>query len=106
MVLLEEKIRKNTIDHGKGKFEVTVVVSKLTQEEAREMFPYRPYNKYSESRFGGNTLYDDECLLITGLAKRCPMCRAPTKKEYLNSSCPDCDGRSEYNGEDPRKPIR
>jgi len=33
------------------------------------------------------------------------MCQAPTRNKYLiKSVCPDCDGRSEYNGTDPRAP--
>jgi hypothetical protein len=95
---LEEKTQKAVL----GGKEVTIVVKPLTQSEAREMFPYRPYNKYTESRFGGNNLYDDVCLLLNGLAERCPMCQAPTKNDYLNPNCPDCDGRSERNGTDPR----
>ena len=86
--------------------EVTVVIKPLTRDEAREMFPYRPYSKDSESRFGGNDLYDDFCLLLNGLAKRCGLCQAPTRIKYLNPNCPDCDGRSEYNGTDPRAKVK
>lgn len=69
----------------------------LTREEARELFPYRPYSKYAESRFGGNELADDVALLLNELAKRCQICLAPTRNEYLvDNLCPDCDGRSEY----------
>jgi len=96
---LEEKTKKISKD---GK-EVTIVVKPLTQEEARQMFLYRPKDKYSESRFGGNSLVDDFALLLNGDAKRCKMCRAPTYTKYLlNEVCPDCDGRSEYNGTNPR----
>lgn len=92
----------------KKKDGATVVAKPLTQREARKMFPYRPHSKYSESRFGGNGLEDDFALLLNGFAKRCGMCRAPTRNEYLSpySYCPDCDGRSEHNGTDPREPIR
>lgn len=83
-----------------------VIIRKMTKEQARQVFPYRPYSKYSESFFGGDTLYDDVCLLLNGLAIRCKMCMAPTKKEYLEEGiCPDCDGRSEYNGTDPHKQV-
>ncbi|MDO8528672.1 MAG: hypothetical protein Q7S06_02155 [Nanoarchaeota archaeon] len=86
---LEDKTKKVTLNG----IEVTTVISPLTKEEAREMFSYRPL-RYSESRFGGNTLGDDFALLLNGFAKRCSMCQAPTKLKYLNPYCPDCDGRS------------
>ena len=99
---LTDKIEKRII--GDKRKEVIIVVKPLTKTEAREMYPYRPYNKYSESRFGiGNGMVDDIALLLNGNAKRCKMCAAPIRKEYLISNiCPDCDGRSEYNGTDPR----
>ncbi|MFH1451675.1 MAG: hypothetical protein ABIF88_00700 [archaeon] len=91
------------VEEVRGK-KITVVKKRMTQEQAREMFPYRPFSKYSESRFGGNELYDDVCLLLNGLARRCTGCSAPTKNDYLSENyCPDCDGRSEYNGTDPRE---
>lgn len=43
---LEDKTKKIII---KGNREVTVVISPLTQDEARQMFSYRPHSKYSES---------------------------------------------------------
>ncbi|MAG20516.1 hypothetical protein CL618_03735 [archaeon] len=101
---LESKTEKKTLGTEVRK-EVTVVVKPLSQDEARERFPYRPYNKYSESRFGGNNMVDDFALLLNDLAERCGMCSAPTKKKYLDSYCPDCDGRSEYNGTDPRSLV-
>ena len=89
--------------YGESQKEVTVVVFPMTVEESRIMFPYRPRSNYAESMFGGNNLVDDTALLLNGLAKRCKMCKAPTKLKYLDeSSCPDCDGRSEYNGRNPR----
>jgi hypothetical protein len=97
---LADKTKKATI--GNPPKEVIIVVASLTQSEARQMFPYRPYNKYSESRFGGNELVDDFALILNGDAIKCPMCQAPTKNIYLSPYCPDCDGRSEYNGTDPR----
>ena len=64
---LTDKTETKEVDFGKGSRTVTVVVSPLTREEAREMFPYRPRNRYSESRFGGNTLVDDVALLLNVL---------------------------------------
>lgn len=49
---LEDKTGTKEVDFGKGKRTVSIVTTSLTQEEAREMFPYRPHNRYSESRFG------------------------------------------------------
>lgn len=81
---------------------VWIAVRPMTKAQARKAYPYRPASKYSESRFGGNNLYDDVCLLLNGLATRCKTCQAPTKNDYLNNGmCPDCDGRSEYNGTNP-----
>ncbi|MBD3253091.1 hypothetical protein GF386_05130 [Candidatus Pacearchaeota archaeon] len=99
---VEGKTEKREVDDGR---EVTVAVNQLTQEEAREMYPYRPLNKYSESRFGGNEIMDDTALLLNRNARRCRMCKAPTIYRYLiEDTCPDCDVRSEYNGADPRDP--
>jgi|GEM_PF-6017154 len=83
--------------------EVKVAIKPMTEEQAREAYPYRPYSKYSESYFGGDNMVDDKGLLSGGVAKRCKMCQATTRDRYLNSDgiCPDCDGRSEYNGTDP-----
>lgn len=84
-----------------------VIIQPMNQEQARKVYPYRPHNKYSESRFGGDTLVDDVALLLNGLAARCCMCQAPTKIEYLkDQACPDCDGRSECNGTDPHVRTR
>lgn len=81
---------------------VKVVICQLTKEEARQAFPYRPHSKYSESRFGGNSFCDDVCILRNFYAKRCRMCHAATRNEYLDKgTCPDCDGRSESDGVDP-----
>jgi len=95
--MLTETVKK------KGRL-VTVIVEPMSAEGGRREFPYRPHSKYAESRFGGDSLFDDIALLLNGLAKRCNMCWAPTRKEYLiDGRCPDCDGRSEANGCDPRK---
>ena len=78
---------------------VRVIIKPMTLEEARRVFARRPFSKYAETMFGGNDLVDDACLLINGSAQRCKMCQAPTRNEYLEKGiCPDCDGRSEYNG--------
>jgi len=102
--MLEEYFEKRQV--GKEGKVVKVAVRAMTQEEARQAYPYRPPSKYAESRFGGNEMTDDRCLLINEMAERCKMCKAPTRKEYLHENmCPDCDGRSEKNGVDPHKPI-
>jgi hypothetical protein len=87
------------------KIEVTRVVEPLTLSEAREIYPYRPYSKYAESRHGGDIHADDETLLKNGIAKRCSMCQAPTKLIYLSPDCPDCNGFFELLGFDPREKI-
>ena len=82
--------------------QVRVIIEPMTLEEARKVFARRPFSKYAETIFGGNNLADDTCLLINGSARRCKMCQSPTRNEYLEKGvCPDCDGRSEYNGADP-----
>jgi len=82
-----------------------VAVKPMTLEQARLAYPYRRYSKYAESRFGGDGLYDDVCLVINGLAVRCKMCQAPTRKKHLEEGiCPDCDGRAEYNYMSPHRP--
>ena len=103
---LENYIEKRVIG-GKDKKEVTVVVKPLSSiEESRKMYPYRPTSKYAESRFGGDEFCDDFALFLNNLAERCSMCRAPTMKKYLDvGCCPDCDGRSEYNGFNPRVKV-
>jgi hypothetical protein len=99
---LTDKVGKRVLEGRKGSKEVHIVTEPLTKEEAREMYSSRPWNEYSESRFGGDNLTDDEALLLGGDALRCKMCSAPTRVSYLNEDiCPDCDGRSEYNGENP-----
>jgi hypothetical protein len=102
---LSDKTEKRII--GASKKEVTVVIKPLTGEEAREMFPYRPSSKYSESRFGHDSpIFDDFAALLNDKAKRCITCQAPTRLEYIkDNQCPDCDGRSEYNGKNPREPV-
>jgi len=103
---LTDKVGKRVLEGRKGSKEITILVNPLTKEETREMFPYRPNNTYSESRFGGNNMTDDTALLLGGDAKKCTMCLAPTYIKYLiKGICPDCDGRSEYNGKDPRESV-
>lgn len=87
----------------KGK-KVGVIISTMTTKEARGVFLYRPLSKHAESRFGGNIYTDDACLLMNKKATRCIMCSAPTRNEYLiKGKCPDCDGRSEWGGKNPRE---
>jgi hypothetical protein len=86
--------------------EAWVAVRSLTLEQARQAYPYRPVSKYAESRFGGNHLCDDTCMLLNAFAVRCTMCQAPTKTEYLwHEVCPDCDGCSELNGTNPHASV-
>ncbi len=69
----------------------------MTLEIARRVFKGRPISKYAESRWGGDHLPDDTCLLLNNQAKRCWMCSATTITEFLqNGICPDCDGRTEF----------
>ena len=82
--------------------QVMVIIQPMTLEEAHKVFARRPFSKYAETMFGGNNLTDDACLLINGSAQRCKMCQVPTRREFLDKgACPDCDGRSEYNGANP-----
>ena len=110
-------VDKGLIDYARQRYEeekvvkfyeikggVGVVIQPMTKEEERMLFQYRPFSKYAESRFGGDPCVDDVALLINELAVRCKMCAAPTRNKYLkNETCPDCDGRSEKNGKNPRK---
>ena len=84
-----------------------VAIKRMTKEQARQFYPYRPASKYSESRFGGNgPIVDDIALMLNGSGKRCQMCQAPTRNKYLlKGLCPDCDGRSAWNGTDPHEPV-
>lgn len=81
-----------------GRKKILVAKEPMTQEQARLVYPYRPYNKYAESHWGGDTYYDDVCLLLNSLAKRCKMCHAPTKNKLLDKEgrCPDCNGDAHY----------
>ena len=45
---------------------VLVAVVPMTMEQARQAYPYRPYSRYAESKFGGNTHYDDFAVLLNG----------------------------------------
>jgi len=92
------------VDGKRGHRKIRVAIKPMTKEEARQAYVYRPHSKYAESRFGGDTYCDDVCLMLNGLAFRCKMCQAPTKKDFLHEGiCPDCDGRAEYNGKNPHK---
>lgn len=90
---------------------IRIVVSPLTKEEARILFPYRPFSAYSESLCGGgNTMCDDVCRLLNGMSKRCRMCQAPTMDTdkgscLTNGICPDCNGQCQKTtGLDPFLP--
>lgn len=97
---LVEFFEKRTL--GSDLKKVWVAVRPMTTELARQAYPYRRFSKYAESRFGGNHFHDDISLLLSDKAIRCKLCSAPTRKAYLTEGiCPDCDGRSEYNGIDP-----
>lgn len=92
----------------------------MSLEESRKLYPaIRPFlvkngNVIAESIFGGTKrsedgeLIGDLALLKSGDGVPCRMCPAPTEKIYLvNGVCPDCDGRSETNGADPRRtPVK
>lgn len=83
-----------------------VAVKPMTREQARQAYPYRPYSKYAESRFGGNESFDDNFLIISEYGARCKMCQAPTKKEHLiDEICYDCNGYAEFNGMNPHKKV-
>jgi len=102
---LAEFFEEREFDRRLGRKTVKVAIKPMTEEQARQAYPYRPESKYSESYFGGDTYEDDTCLLLNGSATRCKMCQAPTKNNCLiEDVCPDCDGRSEYNGTDPHDP--
>lgn len=76
---------------------VRVIIEPMTRAQARQIFPYRPFSKFAESRFGGGPGNSDKKLLRSGEAIRCKMCRAPTLIGFLAGGiCPDCDGRYEY----------
>lgn len=93
---------QNVEDDSGQRKKVKVVIKPMTEKQARQLFPYRSFSKYSESRWGENELYDDVCLVLNGLAFRCKICRAPTQKKLLeNGVCPDCDGRAEFSGYNP-----
>ena len=88
----------------------------MTLEKSRKLYPaIRPFlvkngEVIAESIFGGTKRLDggpiigDIALLKSGDGAPCTMCTAPTENIYLHDgTCPDCDGRSEANGADPRR---
>jgi hypothetical protein len=104
VVLSSEFFKELEVDGKLGHKRIKIAIKPLTGEESRQAYPYRPFSKYAESRFGGDTYYDDVCLVLNGLASRCKMCQAPTKNKFLHEGiCPDCDGRAEYNGKNPHQ---
>lgn len=103
---LTEFFEEQKVDAGPvtAKRTVKIAVKPMTKEQARQAYSYRPFSKYAETRWGGNTLVDDVCLVINGQARRCKMCQAPTKNQFLaNGVCSDCDGRAEYSGYNPHR---
>ncbi len=87
---------------GGEKKQRKVILSPMTREVARRVFPYRPHSIYAESRYGGDVHRDDISLMASGHALHCRMCTAPTTFGFLDMGvCPDCDGRAEVNGTDP-----
>ncbi len=89
---------------------VKVIIDPMTLDESRGQFPYRPFKENSESVWLINEQNLPEWLLIlNGKAIRCGKCYAATEIRYLKYSsktlvCPDCDGRAEASGLDPRLP--
>ncbi len=85
---------------------VRVIIRPMTREQAREIFLYRPVKEgQAESKHCGYPLLLDSHELVKRHARPCKWCTALTLRIHLVSgSCPDCDGRSELSGFDPRKP--
>ncbi len=86
---------------------VKVILEPMIRDEARKIFPYRPIKDgVAESNHCGWPLYRDDEELMKKHARPCAMCTAPTLRTHLiNMICPDCDGRAERAGKDPRKAI-
>jgi hypothetical protein len=97
------KLKEISPDH-----KVKVIIDPMALDESRKEFPYRPFKENSESVWLINEQNLPEWLLIlNGKAIRCGKCYATTEIEYLKYSsktlvCPDCDGRAEASGLDPR----
>lgn len=107
--MTESKTGSAVIKEVEG-YDVLVVHIPMTRELAREEFPSRPFDskatKLVESRYGG-VGYDggDLEMMMNKEGAKCRMCDAPTKKQFLvDGICPDCDGRAEVQGNDPRLP--
>lgn len=90
--------------------DVLVVHTPMTREQAREEYPGRPHEptktRLVESRYGGvGYAGGDVEMMMNKEGVKCAMCEAPTKKDFLKEGvCPDCDGRAEAQGNDPRRP--
>ncbi len=89
---------------GLNKFPKFRPVGDIKRLESFRVVPFkRPHSQYAESRFGGDALKDDSCLLSSGLGRRCERCNAVTKIRFLKKEvCPDCDGRTKHYGPDLR----
>ena len=58
-----------------------------------------PPEKCKDNLWGGDECYDDTCLLLNGLAKRCSRCKRVIRIEYLikqdtQDFCPDCAAKT------------
>ena len=72
-----------------------IALRKLSLEESRDAYRYRPFSKYAESHYGGSFCANDQELLASKRGFRCEKCLAVTLIKFLNLGvCPDCDGRS------------
>lgn len=78
---------------------VKILTRRMEREDARKVFPYRPYSKYSESLFGGDERDDDIHLIVSMEATWCGLCNAPTRNQCLHDGiCPDCERWAELEG--------
>jgi hypothetical protein len=103
-IVLAEFFERRTVSYYAGAREVWVCVRIMNVPESRQAYKNRPFSKNAESRFGGDSYRDDWWLLQHKMAAKCKMCQAVTKMYILdNSICPDCDGRTEYTGDDPHR---
>ena len=97
-------VEEKTLTINEKSKRVKVVAKKITKEEARIEFPYRPYSKYAESQWGGNYLCDDERMIRNNVSELCSMCHAPTRLSCITEGiCLDCTGEAEFLDYDPRE---
>lgn len=107
---------------GPGRTMRVFVFTDVSPEEARIDFQLtRPYSPRHESRWATEVLPgvrgvgrhsspqtpDDLFLLETEQGRSCAKCQAVTLNCNLKQGvCPDCDGRAEFAGFNPRLPNR